>query len=318
MNILITGATGFVGSHILQMLLKDGHAVCATIRSTSRTSHIEALLNQCVVCNLDKISIDQIYRQNDIDCTIHCATYYGRSDTEYLKNVDSNILFPLELLTIGIDNGVKYFVNTDSFFTKQLRENNTCSKMIYMYGYTLSKAQFVQWGRMLAQSKDIIFINMLLEHVWGDGDKSDKFIPFITERCQKSLEAVELSSGMQRRDFVHISDVMEAYRIVLQNMNQLNAGTFVEYGVGCGEARTLREFTEILYDAVRGTAILKWGAIPMKQGEIMDSCADNTELRKIGWEPKIVSDESIRKIFLGGVFWRSKFFHIPEKGGVAA
>ena len=70
MNILITGATGFVGSHILQMLLKDGHAVCATIRSTSRTSHIEALLNQCVVCNLDKISIDQIYRQNNMEGVI--------------------------------------------------------------------------------------------------------------------------------------------------------------------------------------------------------------------------------------------------------
>jgi len=300
MNILLTGATGFVGSHILPMLLESGHSVCVTIRNVSHLNHIESLVKQCVVCNIDTTSIEQIYKRNKIHCVIHCATFYGRADTEYLENVESNLLFPMRLLVAGIEQGVRYFINTDTFFTKQLKEPGDCSRQFYMHGYTLSKWQFAQWGRILAQSKGIVFVNMLLEHVWGDGDKKDKFIPFVTEKCQNTTAVIKLSTGMQRRDFIHVSDVVTAYKVVLENLYKLSSNAFVEYGVGSGRTRTLREFTEIIYKAVHGTALLEWGAIPMRTGEIMESCADNTELIKIGWEPRIVSNESINKIILVG------------------
>ena len=120
MRILLTGATGFVGSHILEGFLNDQHEVYIVKRSYSNTERIQHVLDKCIVYNLDESDIKEIYAETSIDCVVHCATYYGRNDRECMKNLESNLLFPLELISLGIENGVKYFINTDSFFGNQI------------------------------------------------------------------------------------------------------------------------------------------------------------------------------------------------------
>lgn len=297
MNILLTGATGFVGSYMLSGLLEAGHAVTVLKRSFSKVDRIERHLKKCNIYDLDKIGIKKIFEENTIECIVHCSTYYGRDDRQCIKNIESNLLFPLQLLSLGIEHGVKHFINTDSFFTDQIKLDQDLDKELYMCGYTLSKKQFHQWGRMFAANYGIDFINMKLEHVYGEKDGADKFIPYVVERCKNNIPVLELSEGIQERDFIHISDVVNAYIVVISNLEKGSIHGYREYDVGTGRSLKLREFVEIIHEAVKSDTLLKWGAIEMKSGEIIRSQADNAELKKMGWTPEIVEKKQIERVF---------------------
>ena len=114
MRILLTGATGFVGSHLLRGLLKDGHEICIGKRSSSDLWRIRDILKDCRAYDLDKTDINRICSDWPAECIVHCATHYVRDNREYYKNINSNLLFPLELLSTGKDYGVRYFINTFS------------------------------------------------------------------------------------------------------------------------------------------------------------------------------------------------------------
>lgn len=298
MNILLTGATGFLGSHLLKGILQDGHTVYVIKRVTSDISRIREEIKQCRVYNSDEADIDQIFRENQIDCIIHCATHYGRDDSECMQNVETNLLFPLKLMRNGCNHGLKYFINTDSFFTKQFKDGDKRADNFYMYGYTLSKVQFRQWGKMFAKKYGIEFINMQLEHVYGDNDTPGKFIPYVASCMTDHVPILQLSPGSQKRDFIHVSDVVEAYRCVICHLPYGRG--YCTFEVGTGKMYSLRDFVEIMKAALESDTKLQWGAVPMKEGEIMESRADNIQLREIGWKPHIVEKEEIERMFAGG------------------
>ncbi len=293
----MTGATGFIGSHILEGLLADGHSLYVVKRSFSETDRIEKFLKDCKTYDLDRTPIQEIFEESPIECIIHCATYYGRNDKECIKNVESNLLFPLKLLSCGIEHGIKNFVNTDSFFGNQIKSEQDLHKELYMGGYTLSKRQFRQWGQVMSAKYKLNFINMKLEHVYGERDDSNKFIPYVVEQCRNNIPVLKLSEGKQERDFIYVGDVVNAYRIVIKSLIQQCLQGYMEYNVGTGRVWRLREFVEIIHTAVKSNTLLDWGTIEMKKGEIMSSKADNADLKKIGWIPAIVEDEQIEDIF---------------------
>lgn len=299
MRVLLTGATGFVGSHILKALLERGHAVCIVKRNRSDLKRVQEYLPYCTTYNLEEADIKEILTKNKVECIVHCAAYYGRADKEHAQNVEANIVFPLQILYAGLESGVEYFINTDTFFTKQMEKPAGPREKMYMQGYSLSKYQFRQWGRMAA-GEGINFVNMKLEHVYGEHDNKDKFIPCIVKSCRENAGAVALSQGKQKRDFIYVKDVADAYCKVLDSFElspNEPPGKYMEYEVGTGRMRSVREFVELIHSTLGSRSILEWGRVPMKEGELMESKADITKLKEIGWEPKVVEDAEIKGVF---------------------
>ncbi len=124
MKILLTGGTGFFGSHLLKSLVENGHKVVLIQRKKSDTWRIEEFLSKIEVFNLDLDSIAELNnRHNDVDVCIHVATVYGR-DGENLKDlIEANLLLPLKVLFFAINTKCSHFINTDSFFTSAIFVN---------------------------------------------------------------------------------------------------------------------------------------------------------------------------------------------------
>ena len=116
-TILLTGATGFLGSHLLQLLIEEGYDVIIIKRSSSDLSKIKYYEGKYKAYNIEKVEDLFIpFTENRIDVIIHLATDYGR-DSLY-KMLYTNVMLPVALLELAVVNGVSLFLNTDTFFAK--------------------------------------------------------------------------------------------------------------------------------------------------------------------------------------------------------
>ncbi|MGG3888364.1 NAD-dependent epimerase/dehydratase family protein [Metabacillus fastidiosus] len=281
MKILITGSTGFLGSHLTKTLVKEGHEVIILKRSFSNTWRISDVLSNVTVFNIDECSLEQPFIEfGSIDAVIHTATMYDRYGERVSQLLDANVSFPLQLLETAMSFQTKLFINTDSFIHK----NNAGYK--HLAGYALTKKQFLEWGKEFSLTGKIRFINVKLEHIYGSFDSESKFSAYIMRSCLNNIPELHLTPGDQKRDFIHINDVISAYSLLLK-FGITDLTWFKEYELGTGKTVTVRDYVELIHLMSQSKTELKFGAIPHRENEIMESKANIEELEKLGWKSEI-------------------------------
>lgn len=286
-TILLTGATGFLGSHLLEALLEKGHKVAVLKRSTSNTWRIEKLLSSIVSYDVDNQPLELAFEEQRIDSVIHTACAYGRKGESIHQVVESNLLFGLRILDACKKFDTDTFFNTDTLLQKHLNV------------YTLSKKQFVEW--LEQQSDKVRVVNLKIEHMYGSRDDTNKFVPWVLSQLRDNAAEIKLTLGEQYRDFIHIDDVVSAYLTTLEKASQLP--TFSEFDVGTGKLISVRKFLEQLkeiYETEIGTGTvetkLAFGAIPYRDGEMMTVAVNNQALLNLGWNPKTSLQTGLKNI----------------------
>jgi CDP-paratose synthetase len=285
MKILITGATGYLGSKLLDALIDtdDGHSITIAKRSFSNLYRIEHLLSKIRVFNLDQMSMLELFKAGDFDLILHCATDYGRQDLPRSELIEANLLLPLRLLEMGSKLGVKYFINTDTMLDKRVS------------AYSLSKKQFREW--LLHFSGAINATTILLEHFYGPGDNESKFVTYIVKSLLNDIPAIPLTPGDQLRDFMYMDDVVSAFMSILKNLNAKNNG-YTEYEVGSGRLISIKEFVTLAKE-ISGNkkTLLDFGAIPYRENETMSVKVNMHPLKRLGWISNVELEEGLRKTF---------------------
>lgn len=294
MKVLLTGATGFLGSHILKRLIEKNIEIVVLKRSFSKDNRIVKYGSRYKVYDIDRISLQEIFeKESKIDAVIHCATNYGRKNDKVNEVFQSNVAFPLQLLELATIFKIDTFINTDTFFNTATTLNKMDSVKGHMQNYILTKKQFLEWGKLFAESKKINFINLKLEHIYGEGDDNSKFTPFIINSCLNNVSKLDLTDGEQLRDFVYMDDVVSAYLTVLLTNRTLEG--YHEYEVGTGNAVKVKDFVNKAKQIARSKTILNFGAIPHRDNEILYSQADISKLKELGWNPKYDLESGIKE-----------------------
>jgi CDP-paratose synthetase len=271
MNIFITGGTGYLGGQLSAALSAEGHNLHFLVRESSRLSKIKDMSVDGGIHydNIDKF--DDVLKDNGIEVVIHCATHYGRNDTDPLNTLKSNLLMPIRLLDAAASANVKCFINTGTMLDKRVSF------------YSLSKSHFDDW--MLHYSDRIKCINILLEHFYGPNDDPTKFVSFVINNLKQNHEKIDLTKGEQERDFVYIDDVVNAFLIVIKSVDSFNGMTTLE--LGSGVPIKIRDFVILAKNLAKNEVTkLNFGAIPYRENEVMQSRADITKLRALGWVNK--------------------------------
>jgi nucleoside-diphosphate-sugar epimerase len=271
MRILLTGITGYLGSHLAISLISKGFEIIGLKRNSSSLQRISTILNKIVLYNVEEINISDLLNQyGNIDAVIHTATCYGRNNEDLNQLLETNLVFPLKLLDAAKNSNVGLFINTSTILSKNLNP------------YALSKGQFAEWGQFVSRQKQIRFLNLKLVHFYGQGDDLSKFTMYIIKSCLDNIPEIRLTNGEQKFDFIHINDVVSVYLLLLEKENLLDKG-FSEFEVGSGTAVTVREFVETVHRITGSTTQLKFGALPYREGESMLSQADTSLLKSLGW-----------------------------------
>ncbi len=288
--ILLTGATGFLGSAILEKLLASKEEVIAIKRITSSTARIRMFLPHpgLHLLDINDKELAQLFKKYRIDTIIHTATEYGRGATPLYQILNANLLLPLQLAEMGIQYGVKCFINTDSFFNKG---SNSYSSLL---NYSLSKKSLLNWLEKLAENLKII--NVVLEHMYGPGDNPHKFVEqMIVKIGLEKVPNVSLTHGHQRRDFIFIDDVVQAY-LLLVEYGRSEDFRFKSFGLGTGSSIQIRDFVDQIKIISGSQTNLGYGEIPYRPDEIMASQADNSRLKHLGWSPMVDYCDGIGRI----------------------
>ena len=271
-TILLTGATGFLGSHICEELVREGDRVIILKRKLSDTWRIKHLLNKLIIYNLDETNLSLIFKEHMVDTIIHTATNYGRNAEKPSEIFESNVLFPLKLLETSVDFSTDTFFNTDTILHE------------YLNFYSLSKKHFSDLLKIYAKS--IRVFNLKLEHVFGEKDGMDKFISMVIDSFIRNKDRIQFTEGTQQRDFVYVDDVVSAYTKILNKASNFEK-EYIEYSVGSGVSISIREIVEIIRKLTFNTLTkTEFGAIKYRENEIMRSVADITKIKEeIHWSP---------------------------------
>ena len=299
MKILMTGITGFIGHHLAERLVNDGHEVYAIVRPTSKIDELSDNLRRNVqfhVYDKDNTILDIITDLCVDDCrpdvVYHLAANSLRTHKfdDIQDLIQSNITFGTELLDAMVANNVYNFVNVGTMF--QHFEDADYSPVNL---YAATKECFEGIIKYYAEARNLKCIALHLFDTYGADDKRGKILGLL-KRISESGERLKMSPGGQLIDIVYIDDVIEAFVMAGKLLAACKYDYCDTYGVSSTKPIPLREVVKIFEDVAGKKLSIEWGGRPYRAREIMVPWKSYKLLP--GWSPKVSLQEGIKK-FLG-------------------
>ena len=286
---LVTGATGFVGSHLARRLVQDGWQVHVMSRAGSRLPDAHEF--EQVTDHIHDGSTEGFVRcvaQAKPDVVFHLASLFlsqhATKDIDTL--IQSNVLFGNQLLEAMRVNEVNFLINTG---TSWQHNNNEDYNPVCLYAAT--KQAFEAILEYYIQACGIKAITLKLFDTYGPEDSRPKLFHLLNQAVRTG-EPLDMSEGEQLIDLVHVDDVVEAYLIAAQRLLDGKVTQHERYAVSSGQPLSLKKLVE-LYAAINGQALyVNWGARPYRHREVMVPW--NRGIRLLGWYPSVGLTEGIR------------------------
>ena len=294
MRIAITGATGFLGSHLVRELLERGHEIALLIRPGSSTWRLADVLGrvECVEGCLEEIGAARAALGRFAPQAVAHLAWRGvgntdRNDPSQARNVPSTV----ELAALCADIGAEVFVGAGSQaeygpHSRPIREDDE-TRPTTLYG----KAKLAAGGMaaQVAGDRGMRFAWLRIFSTYGARDADHWLIPGMIGTLRAGRR-MSLTRCEQRWSFLHARDAASAWRAVIENRDA--AGI---YNLGHPEAPALRDTVTMLRDLVDPNADLGFGEVPYRPDQVMVLQPDVGRLAALGWEPRVPIDVGLRE-----------------------
>ena len=280
-RILLTGAGGFVGRHVLPQLLAGGDEIHAVGRQA--VAQGDGRVHRHAVDLLDSVAARRLVREVAPTHWLHLAWYaeHGRfwSAPVNLRWVAST----LDMLEAFADAGGRRVVMAGSCAEYDWQVAGQCCAGITperpatLYGaakqalsgvlgpFSRAAAISAAWGRIYFP--------------YGPGESGERLVPYVV-RSLLAGRVAECSAGMQQRDFIHVADLAEAFTVLLDSDFE---GAL---DIGTGQAVAVRDVALAIGAAIGRPDLVQLGARPMPAGDPPLLVADTSALRTLGWAPR--------------------------------
>lgn len=288
-RVLVTGATGFIGRHLVESLATRGCLVDVIARPDSNASHFDKLPNVAVHHkNWDIDSLTDLVKQSPPTVVYHVATMFLATHTpdQVQDLVQSNVTFPTLLLEALAHVEPCTFVNIGTAWQNW----HSGDKYQAVCLYAATKQSFQDIVDYYCSTKKIGAVTLKLCDVYGPADTRGKILNHLIKSVFDGT-GLNLSPGEQKLDFVHVKDVVRAMVSVLDN--GVPAGTHQVFGLSSKQPRSLRSIGALVETLSGRTLNAHWGARPYREREVMEPWIGEA---LPGWSAEISLEQGVKEL----------------------
>jgi nucleoside-diphosphate-sugar epimerase len=291
-RMLVTGATGFIGRHLVRGLTEADRAVVALVRPGSRVPEQWQGRVACIACeDWSEAGLRAALASQPFDIAFHLATYGVRpTDRDSGLMARINVELPGHFVHLCKERGAGLVMaGTFSEYARpsdQMRLTER-SPLEATKIYGASKAAGGAAASALAQSLGVKLRLLRFFQVYGEGEAPHRLLPSLVAGLSRG-ERVPLSDGRQVRDFVYVEDAVAACIKAGDDMTSPSRAATATWNVCTGVGHPVRAFASLVAQAMGArTELLGFADLPMRPDDEPYLVGDGEQMsRALGWRPK--------------------------------
>lgn len=289
MNIIVTGATGFIGQNLIRSL-KQMHSVHAIIRPT--TDRTKVGTDNIFVFNDNIEVLSQYIIDNRIEGVIHLASLYiSEHKSGQIKDlILSNVYFGTALLEACAKANVKWFINTGTIW-----QNYKAAPGVKEYSpvnlYAATKQSFIDIAKFYTETTDMKFCTLKLCDTYGPGDTRRKIFNLFKQIAETG-ETLDMSPGEQKLDIIYIDDIVRGFSQLVEMLHSEH-NIIDEYVLTSGKQYSLKELADIFSEVSGKKLNINWGGREYREREVMNPWQG---VKLVGWESSVTLNEGLKSI----------------------
>jgi UDP-glucose 4-epimerase len=303
MKICITGAAGFIGSHVFEACVDAGYeAIAMDNLSHGKESNLPIIARLYNV-DITKKEVEFLLKDEKPDFVIHLAAQVDVSTSvdNSLTDASVNIMGTLNLLEACCKAGVRKVVYISSaavYGHPQYLPIDEEHPVLPLSPYGISKYVPEMYLRHFFYHYGLEYTVLRYANVYGprqDPSGEGSVVAIFIDRLLKGETPVIYGDGEQTRDFIYVKDVAQG------TLQALEGGNGAVFNVSSGKRVSVNELYAMLQKLMGNEITARYA--PPRPGDILHSCLANRKARKkLGWEPRYSLSEGLAET----VLWRAK------------
>jgi len=236
-KILVTGGAGFIGSHLLEALIKDGHSVVCLDFKVDPISYFitSGVYKKCMfqIVNIcDREAVRSVFESEKPEYVIHLAaqTLVTEAYLNPYETFNSNIMGTVNILEeVRRTSNVKGIIvaSSDKAYGESSKASSEHDSLSGDHPYDVSKSSTDLIANTYFKTYQVPVVVTRFGNVYGEGDTHyDRIVPGICESIIKN-EVLEIrSNGEYVRDYLYVKDVVDGYKLLLLNINAVAGNAY--------------------------------------------------------------------------------------------
>ena len=287
---LVTGAAGFIGSHVTRRLVAEGVEVFALTKAVSsvypvRLADLRGRV-QWLEGNLtDRSAMDAVATRVRPDYIFHLGafTHVGKSWYRVDECIQTNIQGTVNLLQALDGTGYRRFVYTGTSeiygdVEVPFREDAAVRPIS---PYAESKYAGEEYCRLFHAAYGWPIVRLRPFNAYGPAQSPDRVIPEIIARAHRG-QRLEMTKGRQTREFNFVEDLADGF-LLAAAIPDVEGELF---NLGCGEEVSMRDLASTILELMGNPIEPEFGALPDRPTEIWRMYSDSSKARaRLGWKP---------------------------------
>lgn len=291
-NILVTGGTGFVGSHLVEKLVSLGGCVVVPYRSIDPRSYFvtQGLDKKTILATgdvTDRRRVVDIVTKYEIDTIYHLAAQpiVGTAYTNPVETITTNVIGTAHILDAAWTSGTVRHIFVTSSDKAYGKSNQTYTEDHPLRGdhpYEASKSAADLIAQSYVKTYNAPVVTVRFGNIYGPGDLNmSRIIPGIMHSATTGEELPIRSNGKFVRDYVYVGDVVSAYLFLLDHFDRVSGQAYnIASDVSLSVIDLIKQSEKILKTRIR------YAIHNTQKNEIPSQHLDWSKIATLGWKPK--------------------------------